>query len=144
VLHHLPGRDAQEVALREIARVLRAGGTLLVHESNPRNPLFRFYMGYLFPILKSIDEGTEWWIDPRRWERVEGLRLERVRYFTFLPDFTPRLLMRPAVAIERWLERGPTRAYSAHYMVVLRRAPDTALHFDPPAFTAATSSDAPR
>ena len=121
VLHHLPGREAQQQAVREIARVLKPGGLLLVHESNPRNPLFRFYMGYLFPILKSIDEGTEWWIDPRRWEASEVLHVERVRYFTFLPDFTPRLLMRPALAVERLLERGPTRHLSAHYMAVLRR-----------------------
>lgn len=121
VLHHLPGPLAQAQARSEIARVLKPGGTLLVHESNPRNPFFRFYMGYIFPLFKSIDEGTEHWIDPRVWKRVPGLHLETVRYFTFLPDFTPRSLMRPALAVEKWLERGPTRAYSAHYMAVLRR-----------------------
>ena len=121
VLHHLPGRAAQQQAVAEVARVLKPGGLLLVHESNPRNPLFRFYMGYLFPILKSIDEGTEWWIDPRAWEASEALHLENVRYFTFLPDFTPRALMGPALSVERLLERGPTRHLSAHYMVVLKR-----------------------
>src|SRR5205807_6354756 len=98
------------------------GGRLLVHESNPRNPLFRFYMGYLFPILKSIDEGTEWWIDPRSWVSSRSeLRLEAVRYFTFLPDFTPKRLLGPALALERLLERGPTKPYSAHYLAVVRR-----------------------
>ncbi len=121
VLHHLPGREGQRVALAEIARVLKPGGFLLVHESNPRNPMFRFYMGYLFPLLKSIDEGTEWWIDPRFWAAVPGLALRDVRYFTFLPDFTPRFLMGPAVAFERLLERGPTRPWSAHYMAVLQK-----------------------
>lgn len=123
VLHHLPGPQAQAQARQEIARVLKPGGMLLVHESNPRNPFFRFYMGYIFPMLKSIDEGTEHWIDPRSWRAATGMQLEAVRYFTFLPDFTPRLLMRPALAVERWLERGPTRALSAHYMAILRRTP---------------------
>jgi len=121
VLHHLPSRDAQAEASREIARVLKPGGLLLVHESNPRNPLFRFYMTYAFPILKSIDEGTEWWIDPRTWTRAAGMTLTTTRYFTFLPDFIPRILMGPATVIERWLERGPTARYSAHYLAVLRR-----------------------
>lgn len=121
VLHHLPGRQAQTQALAEIRRVLRPGGTLLVHESNPRNPFFRFYMGYLFPILKSIDEGTEWWIDPREWDKVPGLRLQGTDYFTFLPDFIPRGLLEPALAVERWLERGPTAPYSAHYLAIMRR-----------------------
>lgn len=121
VLHHLPGRAAQARALKELARVLKPGGLLLVHESNPRNPLFRFYMGYLFPLLKSIDEGTEWWLDPRAWARVDGFDLVDVHYFTFLPDFTPQKLMRQALTIERWLERGATRRYSAHYMAVVAR-----------------------
>ncbi|MDX2260721.1 MAG: lysylphosphatidylglycerol synthase domain-containing protein [Gemmatimonadales bacterium] len=122
VLHHLPSRDAQAVALAEIARVLRPDGMLLVHESNPRNPLFRFYMTYLFPILKSIDEGTEWWIPPERWEAVPEMALVSMRYFTFLPDFIPRALMTPALGVEQLLERGPTYRYSAHYFAVLRRS----------------------
>jgi SAM-dependent methyltransferase/uncharacterized membrane protein YbhN (UPF0104 family) len=126
VLHHLPGRELQEGAIREVARVLKPGGVLLVHESNPRNPLFRFYMGYLFPILKTIDEGTELWIDPRWWEHRDEMHMQGVRYFTFLPDFTPKVLMRPALWVERLLERGPTRRFSAHYMVILRPAPSPA------------------
>ena len=121
VLHHLPGRAAQARAFQELARVLKPGGLLLVHESNPRNPLFRFYMGYLFPLLKSIDEGTEWWLHPRTWTEVDNFDLVDVHYFTFLPDFTPQKLMRQALMIERWLERGATRRYSAHYMAVVSR-----------------------
>lgn len=121
VLHHLPGREAQRLAYEEVARVLRPGGLFLVHESNPRNPFFRLYMGYLFPLLKRIDEGTEWWVPAGQPLAPPALRVERVDYFTFLPDFTPRALMGPAMALERWLERGPTRRLSAHYMAVLRR-----------------------
>ena len=122
VLHHLPGRQAQACAYREVARVLKPGGLFLIHESNPRNPLFRFYMGYLFPVLKSIDEGTEWWIDPSQPLATSEFVVDDVRYFTWLPDFTPRALLPPALSIERRLERGPFRSWSAHYMAVLRRS----------------------
>ena len=123
VLHHLPDRDAQRVASREIARVLKPGGVFVVHETNTRNPLYRFYMGYLFPLLKKIDEGTEWWIEPDKWKSVDGLRLIRVEHFTFMPDFVPAWLLKSFLAIDRRLENSPLRPYSVHYMAVLERDP---------------------
>jgi len=121
VLHHLPDRQAQQVALQQIARVLKPGGRFVVHETNTRNPLYRFYMGYLFPLLKKIDEGTEWWIEPDRWKTVDGLRLVRVEHFTFMPDFVPAGLLKYFLAIDHRLENSPLRPYSVHYMVVLER-----------------------
>jgi SAM-dependent methyltransferase len=121
VLHHLDGPAAQAAACREIERVLRPGGAFVVHETNPRNPLFRLYMGYVFPVLRSIDEGIEHWIGAERWQSTPGLRLESVQYFTFLPDFLPRPLMRWVLPIERRLERGPFRRLSVHYMAVMRK-----------------------
>lgn len=123
VLHHLPDRQAQSVTYQEIARVLRPGGRFVVHETNTRNPLFRFYMGYVFPLLKKIDEGTEWWIEPDRWKVITGLRLVRVDHFTFMPDFIPAWMMKPVLAIDKWLEASWLRPYSVHYMAVLERDP---------------------
>jgi SAM-dependent methyltransferase/uncharacterized membrane protein YbhN (UPF0104 family) len=121
VLHHLPGREEQRAAVREVMRVLKPGGVFMVHETNPRNPLFRLYMGYVFPLLRSIDEGIEHWIDTDRWAEAEGLQVERVEYFTFLPDFLPRGLLPGILALERRLERSRFRPYSVHYMAVMRK-----------------------
>ena len=44
-----------------------------------------------------------------------------VRYFTFLPDFVPAPIVRLLAPIERALERSRAKAYSAHYMAVLRK-----------------------
>jgi SAM-dependent methyltransferase len=121
VLHHLPGPGAQATAYAEVARVLKPGGAFIIHETNPRNPLFRLYMGYVFPMLRSIDEGIEHWIDPVHLNGIDGLDRVRVEYFTFLPDFLPRPLLRIALGLERRLERSRMRRYSVHYMAVLRK-----------------------
>jgi SAM-dependent methyltransferase/uncharacterized membrane protein YbhN (UPF0104 family) len=121
VLHHLADEGSQRAACQEVLRVLKPGGLFIVQETNPRNPLFRFYMGYVFPMLRRIDEGTETWIQPRQWEGVEGMRLVRLQYFTFIPDFIPQALMRPLVVAERALERSSLRGYSVHYMAVYQK-----------------------
>lgn len=121
VVHHLPGTEAQRQAVREIERVLKPGGMLLVHESNPRNPLFKFYMSYLFPLLKSIDDGTEHFVDVEFWRSAKPLTLKAVSYFTFLPDFMPRFLMKLGGKVEGRLETSRMKPLSAHYMAVLTK-----------------------
>ncbi|MEZ5289473.1 MAG: methyltransferase domain-containing protein [Vicinamibacterales bacterium] len=123
VLHHLPTAAIQEQALAEIARVLKPGGHLVVHETNAKNPLFRFYMGYVFPLLKEIDEGIELWVSLDRLASHPGFALERTSYYTFSPDFLPRALSGPVHAIEAALERSRFREYSVHYAAVLTRTP---------------------
>ena len=124
VLHHVPGWEAQRKICAEVRRVLRPGGLFLIHETNPRNPLFRFYMGYVFPLLKQIDEGIEWWIPTERLSTLPGYRLVDTRYFTFIPDFLPAFLLRPFHALERTLEASRLRDRSVHYMAVLEALPN--------------------
>ena len=121
-LHHIEDRQEQRRALSQMARVVKPGGFVFVHETNPRNPLFRFYMGYVFPILRDIDVGSELWLDPRRFDDLPGLSLRETRYFTFLPDFLPAWLFGALRPVEAWLERTPLRAWSVHYLAVLEKS----------------------
>lgn len=121
VLHHLPTPDHQIRALTDVARRLEPGGLLFVHEMNVVNPLFRFYLGYVFPLLKGIDEGTEPFMDTRRLTSTPELRLAAIEYFTFLPDFVPAALLPRLRPIEAWLERSRWRRYAAHFMAVFER-----------------------
>jgi SAM-dependent methyltransferase len=126
-MHHILSPQAQANAFREIVRVLRPGGLLILHEINSRNPLFRFYMGYLFPLLKRIDEGNERWILPWSLPEVEGARWSSdVKYFTFLPDFVPPAAQGWLGALESWLERSRWRRFSAHYQACLVKDPAVA------------------
>jgi SAM-dependent methyltransferase/uncharacterized membrane protein YbhN (UPF0104 family) len=126
VLHHLTDKSLQQAACREIARVLKPDGVLIVHETNPRNPLFRFYMGYIFPLLREIDEGTEVWLQPQLWYEIDGLEVVDIVYFTFLPDFIPASLMKPFRKLEHLLEQSQwLQPYSVHYAVVLRKSAET-------------------
>ncbi|MGH2352941.1 MAG: flippase-like domain-containing protein [Chloroflexota bacterium] len=126
VLHHVGGRAAQDAALAELARVVRPGGLVFVHEISTVNPLYRLYMAYLFPLWKRIDLGTEVWLDPRRPPRADRLTLEAVQYYTFLPDFTPRPLYRWLEPAEAWLERSRFRGLAAHFTAIYHRLAEPA------------------
>jgi 2-polyprenyl-3-methyl-5-hydroxy-6-metoxy-1,4-benzoquinol methylase len=120
VLHHVGSKVDQEAALAEIVRVLRPGGILFLQEMNTINPLFRFYMGYLYPLIRAIDEGTEQWMNPRELPTVRTARwMPDIDCFTFLPDFVPGFLMRRLAGVEAWLERSRWRHWSAHYVARL-------------------------
>ncbi len=120
VMHHVIEPDKQQLALREIARVLKPNGVFFLHEMNTINPLFRFYMGYLYPLIRGIDEGTEKWIRPDELPVIPGAHWSnKVDYFTFLPDFIPQNVLKRLEGFERYLEKSRLRKYSAHYMARL-------------------------
>ena len=121
VLHHLSSLEEQRDALTELLRVLRPGGLVFVHEINTRNPLFRFYMGYVFPSLNCIDEGTERWLLPHRLATYTSAPVVATSYFTFMPEFVPAFVLRFFRPLEAALEASPLRIYSAHYMAVLQK-----------------------
>ncbi len=120
VIHHIIDPGVRRHALGEIVRVLRPGGSFFLHEINTKNPLFALYMGYLFPLIREIDDGTEAWIKPDSLPPVAGATWDAdLAYLTFLPDFTPRPVVEMLSGIERLLERSRFRSWSAHYVARL-------------------------
>lgn len=127
--HHLGDRAEQRSAFREVVRVLKPGGTLFLHEINVENPLFRFYMSYVFPLVKAIDEGNECWLRVSSLPEVEGARWRSpVEYFTFTPDFLPSALLRVCAPIEHRIERSFLRVYAAHYLARLQKHTEAESH----------------
>lgn len=121
-LHHLTSREKQRKALQELARITKKDGLIIVHEMNTKNPIIRFYLNYIFPKLRSIDEGHERWIPSDLWNELEIFKLEKIEYYTFIPDFTPAPLLPIFKFVEAFLERTPIKSWSAHYMVVLKNS----------------------
>ncbi len=120
VMHHVIDPGGTSRALAEVVRVLRPGGSFFLQEINTENPLFAFYMGYVFPLIREIDDGTEAWVKPTSLPPVAGARWDPDHaYLTFLPDFTPAPLVRLFGPLERALERSPLRAWSAHFVARL-------------------------
>ena len=121
VLHHIHSRADQLKVITECLRVLKVGGYLLIRECNIRNPLFRFFWNYVFPLLAKIDRfGGENWI-PVDYYKKKNLNVYDLKFFTFLPNFTPLWLMPIATPFETWLERSPLASLSAHYTIVIKK-----------------------
>jgi SAM-dependent methyltransferase len=120
VIHHVVDPGGWARALAEVARVLKPGGSFFLQEINTENPLFAFYMGYVFPLIRRIDDGTEAWIKPSTLPPVQGARWDdECAFLTFLPDFTPAPLVRGLGGLERALEHSPIRSWSAHFVARL-------------------------
>ena len=119
VLHHLIDPDVVRASLREMVRVARPGGAVLVWDHNPLNPYWRFLMA-----KSPQDQGDERLVSATlilgtlKASAAEKVSLRRM---TFTPDFTPPGAL-PAVArLERTLERIPAiNLLAAHNVVVAR------------------------
>jgi ubiquinone/menaquinone biosynthesis C-methylase UbiE len=124
VLHHILDRDALGATLGEIVRVLKPGGAFYLQEMNTTNPVFRFHLGYIYPLLHRIDEGTELWVRPTQLPTVAHASWSPdVDYFTFIPEFVPSVVTRRLDGFERRLEHSRWRSLSAHYVARLVKEP---------------------
>jgi SAM-dependent methyltransferase len=118
-LHHIfePAKVASTI--REMLRVTRSGGAVIIWDHNPLNP----YWPFLMRRLPQDDEDTR--LVPAgeilRAVRAAGADAVEVVRSGWVPDFTPRWGL-PAVQVaEAALERLPlVRELSAHNVVVAR------------------------
>jgi SAM-dependent methyltransferase len=121
-LHHLAEPQTIRRAIREMFRLVRPGGFLVLWDHNPWNPYWKILMRRV-----PQDVGTERLI--RRKEVIsalDDLRAELsqrdVWHLGFVPDFVPRRLLRAAARLEAFLEKLPlVRLFSAHTVFVFRR-----------------------
>ena len=120
VLHHLVEPELVRATLREMSRVVKPGGAVLVWDHNPLNPYWPILMRRL-----PQDQGDEKLVPARM--IVEALGSERMadirlRRWTFMPEFTPPGAVRTVAALERVLERVPVlNLVAAHNVVTARR-----------------------
>jgi SAM-dependent methyltransferase len=116
-LHHIAEPADVHQTLREMVRVARPGGRIVVWDHNPRNP----YWGRLMARVPQ-DTGEERLIPEA--EVLEGLRAGGAEIISsvqlgMIPDFTPPAALRVAAAAERAVERTPlVRRLGAHNVVL--------------------------
>lgn len=123
VLHHMNSRTEQVSAINEALRVVKRNGVLIIRESNLKNPLFRVFWNYIFPLTARIDRfGGENWVPTGFLSEQFAGKLEKIFYFSFMPNFTPRKLFPFASRVEGLLEKSPFKMLSAHYTAVIRKA----------------------
>lgn len=117
VMHHVAEEANVRQTLREMVRVTRRGGRILVWDHNPRNPYWRWLMARV-----PQDTGEERLIPEQ--EMLVGLRAGgaepiRSQQLGFVPDFIPPRLLGVAARLERLVERAPgLRRVCAHNVIM--------------------------
>ena len=120
VLHHVADPARVRETLREMARVTRPGGHVVIWDHNPRNPYWPSLMA-----RAPQDTGEERLIPAEEILdvlRSTGVENARVLKSGFVPEFVPAWLMPIARLGEAVLERLPlVREYAAHNVVIARK-----------------------
>jgi SAM-dependent methyltransferase len=116
-MHHIADPADVRLALGEMVRVVRPGGSVIVWDHNPRNP----YWPYLMRRVPQ-DRGDERLVGVE--ELLAGLAAGgaepvSVAQLGLVPDFVPRSLLGVAGAIERAAEHTPVlRRRCAHNVIL--------------------------
>ena len=77
-------------------------------------------MNHVFPRIRNIDDGSEIWLTERLVKETKFI-LEEIDYFTFVPDFTPALMMGTLTKLDNFLSNSLLSVMGAHVMYTLRK-----------------------
>ena len=116
-MHHVVGREAIAGSLREMLRIVKPGGRIVVWDHNPLNPYWPIFM-------KRLPQDQEETRLVPLGELVSTLRQAgavsiEARRLGLVPDFAPRQLLWFFQGMEWLIERIPgLRAGCAHNVVV--------------------------
>lgn len=121
LLHHVAfyNYDDVESVLKEMSRVSKNNGTILIIESNPFNP-------YWYIFMKRIGEDNARLISKNRLDRIVreqlGLKIIESSYHGFLPDFCPTYLYSTIKKLEKLVEKIPffNKFLCSHYCIVAK------------------------
>lgn len=117
VLHHIAEPERVNRTLREMVRVTRLGGQIVIWDHNPLNPYWPWLMRRV-----PQDNGAERLVPLA--EIISGLedggaRVVRRERLGLLPEFVPKALMPLARVLERTVEGIPgLRCFCAHNVVL--------------------------
>jgi SAM-dependent methyltransferase len=119
-LHHLETQQRVAATVREMGRVVKPGGFVVLWDHNPANPYWPMLMKRvpqdsgderLVPLSELLD-GV----------RAAGLHLHHAQRSGFTPEFMPRGLMAGWRLVERVVEITPlVNVLAAHNVVVARK-----------------------
>jgi SAM-dependent methyltransferase len=119
-LHHLETPERVAATVREMGRVVKPGGFVVLWDHNPANP----YWPYL---MKRVPQDSG---DERLVPRDEllsdvhaaGLEVHSARRSGLTPEFMPEVLMIPWRWVERAVEITPgLNVFAAHNVVIARK-----------------------
>ena len=123
VLHHLPSATLQDNFLNEMIRVVKPNGKVFIFDLSLKNPIFSFYLKYIFPRIRSIDEGDELFINAKKIVKktTKETDLICIDYYSFIPDIITQPLLNILIKIEEKIEKTMLKRLGMHMVVVLQK-----------------------
>jgi len=123
VLHHLPSRALQKKFVNEMIRVVKPKGLLFFFDLSLKNPIFALYLKYIFPQIRSIDEGDELFYNEKDIVNITRNQADliNVDYYSFVPDIASKGMLKIMSKIERIIEKTFLKHLAMHQVIIMQK-----------------------